>query len=90
MSEKSISLKRALVREIARHAGSCAVIAFYNGELPRCCEDQADGEHLVSVMATSDDVRGLAEGEDPTAQKGAKYWRLLSNEGNVVMQGRCS
>jgi|SRR5215467_5107202 len=83
----STSLERRLLRETQRHAGSWAVVAFYNGALPLKCEVMADGERLECRSAPDWVVRDLVEGKEPQMPPGATYWRLLDNNGNVVMQG---
>ena len=84
---RSISLERRLSRETLRHAGSLAVVIFYSGELPGCCELQAKGERVERRGASEALIRDLARGKEPEMPAGADYWRLLDGNGSVVMQG---
>lgn len=84
----SVSLERALVREMLRRAGSVAGLVYYTGPMPKHCEDQATGEKLGRSRAAEEAVRSLAaEGRQPDLVPGAGYWRVLDNNGDVVMQG---
>jgi hypothetical protein len=88
MIQRSISLERRLQREMARHAGSLASLVFYHGTMPPSCDDTADGERVASLTPLEEAaLRRLAEGHEPPLPDGANYWRLLSNDGVVVMQG---
>lgn len=88
MIQRSVSLKRRLEHEIVRHAGGMARLIYYKGEMPLRCELQAEGERVESVSASEPQVRDLAQGNEPKLIEGADYWRLMDNNGNVVMQGR--
>ena len=87
MIQRSLSLTRRLEHEIVRHAGSLARVIHYKGEMPLRCELQADGERIESIAASEAQVRDLAQGNEPGLVLGATYWRLMDNNGNVVMQG---
>jgi hypothetical protein len=87
MMQLCTSLKRRLERETLRHAGSLAALVFYRGTLPLRCELVADGERLERLPAGEATVRDLAQGNAPLMPKDATYWRLIDNNGNVVMQG---
>lgn len=87
MIQRSVSLKRRLELEVVRHAGSMARLIFYKGAMPMRCELLAEGERIDSVPADEAKVRDLAQGNDPVRPEGANYWRLMDNNGNVVMQG---
>lgn len=87
MIQRSVSLKRRLEHETLRHAGSLARLIFYKGTMPLRCELQAEGERVESVVADEARVRDLAQGNDPVRPEGSSYWRLMDNNGNVVMQG---
>lgn len=84
---RSFSLQRRLEAETVRHAGSLARLHFYHGIMPLRCELVADGERVEGIPATEAMVRDLCQGNSPLMAKGANYWRLLDNSGNVVMQG---
>lgn len=90
MIQRSVSLKRRLEHEIVRHAGSLARLIHYKGEMPPRCELQAEGERIESVSASEPQIRDLAQGNEPKLAEGASYWRLMDNNGNVVMQGKAS
>ena len=90
MIQRSVSLTRRLEHEIVRHAGSLARVIHYKGEMPPRCELQAEGERVESMAASEPQIRDLAQGNDPPLVPGANYWRLLDNNGNVVMQGKAS
>lgn len=87
MIQRSVSLKRRLEHEIVRHAGSLARLVHYKGEMPPRCELQAEGERVESMPAAEAQVRDLAQGNEPRLVEEATYWRLMDNNGNVVMQG---
>ena len=87
MIQRSVSLKRRLEHEIVRHAGSMARLVFYKGAMPMRCELQAEGERIESIAASEAQVRDLAQGNEPELIAPATYWRLMDNNGNVVMQG---
>lgn len=87
MIQRSVSLKRRLEHEIVRHAGSLARIIHYKGTMPPRCELQAEGERVESIAASEPQLRDLAQGNEPRLAEGANYWRLMDNNGNVVMQG---
>ncbi|HEY2538224.1 MAG TPA: hypothetical protein VGI28_01800 [Stellaceae bacterium] len=87
MIQRSISLKRRLEGETVRHVGSQGRLVYYKGEMPERCELQADGERIESVAAHEELVRDLHQGNQPKPQPPATYWRLMDNNGNVVMQG---
>jgi hypothetical protein len=86
---RSLSLQRRLEAETVRHAGSLAKLVFYKGEKPLACEISADGERVASLDAGEHIVRDLFRGNEPNVVPEANYWRLLDNNGNVVMQGDC-
>lgn len=88
MMQRSTSLERLFERETVRLAGSLARLHFYKGVMPLRCELQADGERVEGIQATEAMVRDLAQGNAPLMARGADYWRLLDNNGNVVMQGK--
>jgi hypothetical protein len=87
MHQLCTSLKQRLERETVRHAGSLAVLVFYRGTMPLRCELVADGVRLERQPAGEATVRDLAQGNTPLMPKEANYWRLMDNNGNVVMQG---
>ena len=87
MIQRSVSLTRRLEHEIVRHAGSMARIIHYKGEMPLRCELQGEGERVESIAASEAQVRDLAQGNEPELIAPATYWRLMDNNGNVVMQG---
>ena len=87
MMQRSTSLERRLEREIVRHAGSLARLHFYKGVMPLRCELVADGERVEGTQVSEAVVRDLAQGNAPLMPAGATYWRLMDNNGNVVMQG---
>lgn len=87
MIQRAKSLKQRLERETVRHAGSLAVLSFYKGQMPLRCELVADGERLERMPASEAQVRDLVQGNTPAMPAAATYWRLLDNNGNVVMQG---
>lgn len=87
MIQRSVSLHQRLQRETLRHAGSLARIVFWKGDMPLGCELQAEGERECSVEASEGTIIRIIQGTEPEMPKGATYWRLLDNNGNVVMQG---
>jgi hypothetical protein len=87
MIQRSVSLERRLLSETVRHAGSLAVLRFYHGTMPPCCEFAADGEWVETGKVSEATIRAMATGSAPTLPDGADYWRLMDNGGNVVMQG---
>jgi hypothetical protein len=87
MIQRSVSLKRRLELEALRHTGSLARLIHYHGPMPQRCEFQAEGERVLSTDADEQTIRGMLQGEEPKLAKGAEYWRLMDNNGNVVMQG---
>jgi hypothetical protein len=87
MIQRSVSLKRRLELEALRHAGSLARLISYRGPMPPRCELQAEGERMESSSAAEEVIRGMLQGEEPKLAEGATYWRLMDNNGNVVMQG---
>jgi hypothetical protein len=87
MIERSISLKRRLELEALRFVGSLGRVIHYHGEMPLRPELQAEGERIESTDASEAIIRGMLQGEEPALAKGASYWRLMDNNGNVVMQG---
>lgn len=87
MIQRSLSLTKRLQLETVRHCGSLARIVLYKGEMPLKCELMAEGERVESMPAPEDRVRLLLQGSEPELVHGATYWRLLDNNGNVVMQG---
>ena len=40
------------------------------------------------IAASEAQIRDLAQGNEPELIAPATYWRLMDNNGNVVMQGR--
>ena len=87
MIQRSVSLTRRLEHEIVRHAGTLARVIHYKGEMPPRCELQAEGERIESIAASEAQIRDLAQGNEPELIAPATYWRLMDNNGNVVMQG---
>ncbi len=90
MIQRATSLERRMELEIVRHAGSLAVLSFYKGTMPPRCELVADGERIERGPAAEAMVRKLAQGIAPPMPPDADYWRLMDNNGNVVMQGDSS
>lgn len=86
MIVKSLSLKRALVRETLRRVGSLGQFVYYRGDMPQACEDPAAGEHIDTGKISEAEIRMVADGVEPMTPPG-RYWRLIDNDGNVVMQG---
>ena len=84
---RSLSLQRRLVREMERHAGSLASLVFYDGVMPATCDESADGIKIKAQPLPADFFTHIGYGEEPGIPEGAKYWRVLSNEGVVVLQG---
>lgn len=87
MIQRALSLTRRLELETLRHAGSLARIVLYKGEMPLKCELMAEGERVESIPASEERIRAMLQGSEPELIHGATYWRLLDNNGNVVMQG---
>jgi hypothetical protein len=87
MIQRSLSLKRRLEHEVVRAVGSLGVLVYYKGEMPQSCELGAAGQRIESAQATEALVRELYQGMSPNPFPPATYWRLLDNNGNVVMQG---
>jgi hypothetical protein len=87
MIDRSVSLQRRLEREALRCAGSLARLVFYAGTMPSTCEFRADGDRIEAWDAPDFRVREIYQGIEPELPPGATYWRLLDNNGNVVMQG---
>lgn len=87
MIQISVSLQKHLARETLRLAGSLARLAYYAGEMPKFCEQQATGERIRIVDAKEPVVRDLVDGREPAMPEGAQYWRITDANGNVVMQG---
>lgn len=87
MIQRSLSLERRLEAETVRHAGSLARFVCYRGQMPLRCELVADGERMENRAAYEALVRSLVHGAVPTLPEGATYWRLIDNNGNVIMQG---
>lgn len=88
MITRSTGLQRRLAREMVRHAGSLAILMFYDGTMPATCDASADGERVTSQTPLAETfLRRLADGLEPALPQGATYWRLLDNGGLVVMQG---
>ena len=87
MIQRSISLKRRLELEALRLAGSLARVIYYHGEMPLRPELQAEGERVLSTDAPEEVIRAMLQGEEPKLAEGSTYWRLMDNNGNVVMQG---
>lgn len=83
----SLSLMRRLVRETERQCGSLAQIHFYCGVMPDSTEAQAEGEKILACEVPDNFVADVFYGEEPALVLGASYWRLLSNDGRVVLQG---
>lgn len=83
----SQSLMRALIREIERRCGSEAQIAYYDGMMPNTTEDRADGDKVATGAVPENFISDAMYGEDTPLLLGATYWRILSNDGLVVMQG---
>ena len=89
MIQRSISLERRLVSETLRAAGGLARLVFYDGVMPLRCELMADGQRLDNLPAHEQLVRDLAGGKITVVPPDkATYWRLIDNNGNVVMQGK--
>jgi len=87
MIQRSLSLERALEREVVRFAGSLACFVFYAGEKPVDCNGIALGERVGKREASEFAVRHLMRGMSPGMPDDATYWRLYDANGNVVMQG---
>lgn len=83
----SLTLMRKLIRETERQCGSLAEIHFYDGVMPDSTEAQAEGQKLLACEVPDNFVADILYGEEPPLVLGANYWRLLSNEGRVVLQG---
>lgn len=83
----SLSLMRKLIRETERQCGSLAEIHFFNGAMPDSTETQAEGEKVCACELPDNFVADILYGEEPALVLGASYWRLMSNEGRVVLQG---
>jgi hypothetical protein len=83
----SLSLRRRLVHEMERAAGSLASLAFYDGVMPATCDAAADGARIQAEPLPAQFFDHVSYGEEPALPQGARYWRVLSNEGVVVLQG---
>lgn len=83
----SLTLMRRLIREAERQCGSLARIHFYDGVMPDSTETQAEGETVLACEVPDNFIADVLYGEEPQLVLGANYWRLLSNEGRVVLQG---
>lgn len=83
----SLSLMRRLIREAERQAGSLAEVHLYDGIMPSSTEAQAEGNKVAVVQLPDNFISDCIYGEEPQLPLGASYWRLLSNDGNVVLQG---
>lgn len=87
MIMRGTAVTRRLAREIERHAGSMARVIFYDGAMPEIAEAVADGVRISAIDMPEGFGLAILYGDEPKLPEGARYWRLLSNEGEVVMQG---
>lgn len=86
MITRSISLQRCLVREMERHAGSLARLVYYEGVMPASCAHAADGQKLKAEDLPEGFMHDVLYGEEPQVPEGV-YWRVLTNDGAVMLQG---
>lgn len=87
MIVRSLSLQHRLVREMDRHAGSLARLVFYDGVMPASCDGSADGTKVKVQDVPAGFWTQIFYGEEPGLPEGAKYWRVYTNNGDVMMQG---
>ena len=84
---RGTAINRRLAKEIERHAGSMARLIYYDGVMPEIAEAVADGTRVSAENMPAGFGLAILYGDEPKLPEGARYWRLLSNEGEVVMQG---
>lgn len=87
MITRSLSLQRRVAREMERHAGSLARLVFYDGVMPASCDGSADGQKLTASDLPEGFMAAVLYGEEPRPPPGANYWRVLTNDGAVMLQG---
>lgn len=83
----SASLRRRLEKEMERHAGSLASLAFYDGLMPATCDESADGVKIEAKPLPEGFFHHIAYGEEPALPEPAKYWRVYDNGNICIMQG---
>lgn len=87
MITRSLSLRRRLEREMERHAGSLARLVFYDGVMPASCDFAADGQKVAAEDLYDGFMGSVLYGDEPPMPEGARYWRVLTNDGSVMLQG---
>lgn len=83
----SLRMMRRLIREIERDCGSRAELHYFDGMMPSSTDARAEGNKIAIMRPPDNFVADVIYGDEPELVRGAKYWRLLNNDGNVVLQG---
>jgi hypothetical protein len=86
----SLSLQRRLVREMERHAGSLASLAFFDGVMPATCDAQANGARVMAESLPEGFFNRIFYGDEPVLPERATYWRVMNNDGECMLQGDCT
>lgn len=89
MITRSVALQQRLVHEMMAHAGSLSALIYYDGVMPSTCSEVANGVRVGAMGLPEDFFRAILYGQEPSLPEGCTYWRVVSDDGETMLQGDC-